>query len=343
MRNEHGITLTELLVALGIFSVVMGTVFGIYITIVKHSTTEFRIAESEMELEIAKTIIERDIMMAGYGMANDYGEISIDPLPVSAEDAVSLSHFDILSLRGTAIGILSRGAQGWSYIMEEGPPPEFQQWSNKFENIESGDKVIYLEPNTKTLLSSGTTGIFSYPDAPPSAAKGTLAYGIHSENASLPYYAVQYLLGGSPPSICAPGTLNLLRGESKENDPPLPSNRRPLLNCVRDLQVAFGIDSDENGTIDMWDPVEAGNFQVNSYSKKLMKKRLKQIRMYILVQLGNRDPDFMYSNPENPASPDSIRVGDSSLGTGRDITLTTDQRRFRWRLLALHVVPKNLI
>jgi prepilin-type N-terminal cleavage/methylation domain-containing protein len=340
--DKNGVTFVELLVALAIFSFVIAGFYGVYTAQMKHSTREYRLAESEMELGIAKTIIERDIMMAGYGMADDYGALSINPLSMNATDATLSTAGDSISLRGTAIGILSRTTQGWSYITGTGPPATFKTWSDDRENITPGDQVIYIEPHTREILTNDTTAIFTYPAIPSTAAAGDLVYGLNSESADLPYCTVQYLTGGTHLSTCAPGTLNLLRAESSNDDPPLPGTRRPILNCVRDFQVALGLDTDGNGTIDAWDPISAGTFLINSYDMKSLKRHLKQVRIYILVQVGNRDPDYTYSNPDNPDNPNTIRVGDSSLGAGRDITLTTEQRRYRWRVIALSITPRNL-
>jgi hypothetical protein len=155
-----------------------------------------------------------------------------------------------------------------------------------------------------------------------------------------PYYIVQYRLGGASadmPAICSKGTRSLQRVEMSDGE-----SIEPLLACVRDFQVSFGLDTDDDGTIDTWDPISTGNFQADTYDLKTLKRRLKQVRVYILVQAGNRDPDYMYSNPDNPAKPNTIRVGDSMLGTGRDITLTADQRRYRWRVMTISVTPRNI-
>jgi hypothetical protein len=338
---EQGITFVELLITLAIFSGVMAGVCAVYLTQIRHSTREFMLAVSEMEFGIAKTVIERDIMMAGYGIADDYGTLAIDPIPVQASDAASLTVYDSISLRGTAIGILSRSSQGWSYMTAREPAVTFQTWTDSRENIDTADKVIFIDPNTKEILTEGTTAIFSYPAIPSSAEKGTLVYGLHSESANVPYYTVEYLLGGTPPSVCASGTKNLLRAESRNNDPPLPANREPILNCVRDFQVAFGLDTSqiEDGVIDIWDN---GGTIASAYDRKNLTRRLKQVRVYVLVQASNRDPDYMYCNRDNPNKPDKVRVGDSNLNTGRDITLTAEQRRYRWEIIPLSITPRNL-
>jgi hypothetical protein len=150
----------------------------------------------------------------------------------------------------------------------------------------------------------------------------------------LPYYTIEYSLGGTPPSVCAPGTRNLLRAESKDYDPPV--SGQPVMNCVRDFQIAFGLDTkNEDGVIDMWDP-----FSADTYETKMLGKIIKQIRVHILVQNGNYDPFYTYSNPDPAISPNMIHVGDSVAG--KDITLTERQRNYRWKVISINVTPRNL-
>jgi prepilin-type N-terminal cleavage/methylation domain-containing protein len=337
MRNEKGTTLVELLVTLVIFSIVIAGVYGIYTAQVRLSTREYRLAESEMEHQIFKSIIDRDISMAGYGIADNYGSLAFNPIQISATDGTP----DTLTLRGTAIGLLSRAAQGWTYITDTSTsPPSSRSWADNRENVESGDRVLYMEPNSKEILG---TGIYTFPAGYPSTAeRGSLVYDLHKVSATNPYYAVKYLLGGTAPSNCAQGTQNLLRAESRNNDPPVAAEREPILNCVRDFQVAFGLDTNEDGNIDLWDD---GGVQTATYTTtKTISARLKQVRAYILVQVANRDPDYTYTNPDPAyaANPDRIWVGDFDLGTGREITLSTEQRRYRWRVVSSGITPRNL-
>jgi hypothetical protein len=174
---------------------------------------------------------------------------------------------------------------------------------------------------------------------------------------------VRYYLGGEPPATCAPGTKSLLRAESRTDASP--DGGDPILNCVLDFQVALGIDApnialniDEiDDSIDFWDN---GAAVLTSYADSHLagqanlsdtlsniNKNLKQIRAYVLVQVGNRDPNYTYSNPD-PAyagRENEIRVGDLNLqagGVGRDITLTDEQRRYRWRVLTATATPRNV-
>jgi prepilin-type N-terminal cleavage/methylation domain-containing protein len=349
--GQKGVTLTELLVVLAIFSIVIAGVYAVYVTQVKHTTREHRVAESEMELDIIKNFMERDIAMAGYGLADDYSPCTFAPTAVSATDG----NPDILTLMGTALGSLSRGAQSWSYITSDDiSPPTFKTWGDAREDIQGGDRIIYIEPNTKSLLTSGgcpdpTAWRFTYtpPPSSPTTVRGNLVYGLYNYSAGIteatqPYYAVRYYIGsGTSPSTCAGGTNSLLRAESRTSA--APSSGDPVLDCVRDLQVAFGLDTNDDGDIDCWDN---GGTRTATYTDiRDFRKRLKQVRVYMLVQIGRRDPD---REVYTAGVDDTFRVGDASLvacdgGTvGWDVTLTAEQRWYRWRVVSLSITPRNL-
>lgn len=363
--NVRGTTLTELLITLAIFSIVMAGVYSVYTAHINHATREYRLAQSEIEIVMARNIIERDIMTAGYGLADDYRGMIFtpEPVPLGATDTITpgstanplggrypttgLAGADALYMMGTALGIYSRASQGWTYLRKTSPA-EFQIWGDAREDIHRNDRVIYIEPNTKSIIADGTTWRFNYPSAPNfygNAGRGALLYGLSrppqgsGSEIPRPYYVVQYRLGGAAadmPKTCARGTRSLQRVEMSHGE-----SIEPLLACVRDIQVAFGIDasSPEDGIIDVWDN---GGVLLSSYDYQALRRRLKQARVYILVQNGNRDADYLYANPDNPANPDRIRAGDVNLGTGRDITLTAEQRRYRWRLIAMTVTPRNM-
>lgn len=362
--NNNGFSLVEMLISLSIFSVLISVVFTSFDTQVKHTTREYKLAESDMEVGIAKSIIERDIGMAGYGLAEDYGtSIGDVTCPSGLRSSSFTGNFcipgiavatnanpDTLTLMGTALGMETRAAQGWTYIASV--DPTFRVWGDTREDVKGdatgNDVVILMEPSTKRLLAQATEWLFKYDGSNATPANrltsrpsgitflnpaiGTLVYGFYSFGdtvAAQPYYAVWYGLGGASPSNCAGGTQSLLRNESRTTIPT--NNGDPLLSCVLDFQVAFGLDSNEDGSIDLWDN---GGVTAAGYDSQSLRRRLKQIRVYILMQSGNYDPN--YSAPAN------IDVGETLLGTGRSVPLTAAQRKFRWRVVSLNATPRNI-
>ena len=115
--NSKGFSLIELLIVLAIFSLVMAGLYLAYSVQMKKGVKEYRLAESEMELQIAKSVIERDLAMAGFGLAVDYGGL-FTPVPISGTNSGLYS----LTLMGIALGRDSRASQAWSYATTSNPP-----------------------------------------------------------------------------------------------------------------------------------------------------------------------------------------------------------------------------
>lgn len=354
--GNKGFSMVELTIALATFSIIVGAIYYAYVSQVKDTAREYRLAESEMEFDIIKSIIGRDIFMAGYGLADDYSAVTgfTTPRPAAATNGSSAP--DTLTLMGTALGTKSRASQGWSYITSiTGGVPSFATWNDSRESLQTNatvtknDAVIIMEPHTRKLLAQGGAWLFRYNGTnadittPVTASPGTsygaptvgtLAYGLQRADeplATQPYYAVVYSLdaGSSNPKTCESGTRSLLRAESSTSAAPTGGDR--VMACVLDFQVAFGLDSDDNGTVNQWDN---GGGTAAGYTVDTLKKRLKQIRVDLLVQEGNRDPLYTYPS-------ETIRVGEGT-SIGRDVILSSEQRKYRWRLVTINVTPGNV-
>ncbi|HKK00733.1 MAG TPA: prepilin-type N-terminal cleavage/methylation domain-containing protein, partial [Desulfuromonadales bacterium] len=74
--RSRGFTLVEILIALAVFSIILTGFFSAYLSQLKHTTYETRGAESEIELGIAKGVLQRDLELAGYGLADDYSAVT---------------------------------------------------------------------------------------------------------------------------------------------------------------------------------------------------------------------------------------------------------------------------
>ena len=376
IRDRCGVTLVELIVAMAIFATAIVGLYTVYDKLLQHQSREYSLSESEMEMGIAKSLIERDLIMAGYGLVDDYSGYSGALVSaVSATDGGS--NPDILTLRGTALGISSQAVQEWASVADVvAGTPSFSVSDDARENLKTGDRIIITNPSggsdakTKTLLTQGASWLFSYVSTTsnpvsvpggvpfPSLHPGYLLYALNvpgETDASVPYYTVRYSLGSmassTNPMNCAPQTGSLLRAESRTST--TPGSGDPVMSCILDFQVAFGI-TDNTAS---FDPTLAVNFPINkwdsgavsaAYSPLELKQRLKQIRVYILIQEGNKDMTYTYVNPDpnDPsAAPDKIRVGEWDLvggGTGRDVQLTPAQRNYRWRVLTIVVTPRNI-
>jgi prepilin-type N-terminal cleavage/methylation domain-containing protein len=361
--GQEGFSLMELLVTTAIFSILLAGVFGAYFSQLDHSTREYRVAESEVELGIAKRIIEHDLEMSGYGLAGEYSgsATAFNPMPVTFDDATGPGGADELFLMGTALGLSDRVSQGWSYVVDfdASSPPKVNirdDWADARELIGDNDRVVMVDPSSKNLLTDSggnwlfkytvtgtTTDIVNLAGTPFSSDIGSLVYGLYGSGNSgkdttvgvRPYYTVHYYLGSTSPSdnpdLCAPGTGSLLRAESVTTE--APSGGDPLLACVRDFQVAVGLDTNGNGMVDNWDD-DNSIIGVVGFTRENMNDQLKRIKVFLLIQSGNRDSDYTY-----PLS--TIRVGEGTT-IGRDITLTAEQRKYRWRLVSLSVQPRNV-
>lgn len=361
-RASGGFSLVELMVALAVFSAAMAGLYSSYFVQMKAGVKEYRLAEAEMEFQIGQMVMERDLAMAGYGIADDYS--SINPsLSFRVVDATD-GNPDALTMVGVALGRESRASQAWSYTMvsSAGTPSDYYPFplpaacQDAREKLRPGaDVVVYLNAATGKLLTlpggatNGKTGkswLFPFPPSsanprPDPLQDGIFVYGMQSEPAGSgayadnPFYTVGYSLGGTAPSYCAPGSKNLQRSETRMNDS---GNSQPLINCVLDFQVAFGLDTNEDGLIDCWD--NGGAAEATGYPDDVLRTRLKQIKVYVLVQQGNKDPAFI--------APDAIRVGDAGLtscagtGVGRSRPLSAAQKNYRWKVIALSVTPRNL-
>ena len=170
MKSTKGMTLIELMVVLVIFSIVMMGLYSSSSVLLRQGVKEYRIAESEMELGISSNVLARDMSMAGFGLAEDYSAATGFTIPRSVSASNGASGVpDTLTLMGTAIGLESRAAQGWSYMSAYdigAGLPTFTSWNDAREDVRAdpgkNDVVIMMDPSTKRLRVQGTDWLFRF-------------------------------------------------------------------------------------------------------------------------------------------------------------------------------------
>jgi prepilin-type N-terminal cleavage/methylation domain-containing protein len=196
-------------------------------------------------------------------------------------------------------------------------------------------------------------------------------YGIHpGGNLSMPFNRSDYFVARPDvsdrmPLYCAPNTGILYKARVTHDETASTGyasgalQPMPLLDCVADMQVVFGWDLDGDTNIDTWStptsaPAGGGAFadyntslagllstelSATLGSPDLLHNRLKVIKIYLLAQVGRRDPSY-----QRPTA--SIMVGnpaDDSITVSKSYTLTAAMRSYRWKVYQLVVRPQNLV
>jgi len=109
----------------------------------------------------------------------------------------------------------------------------------------------------------------------------------------------------------------------------------PLLECVLDMQVVFGIITPgSTATTDTND--------ISGLTAKQIREQLKEIKIYLLTHDGGLDRNYTYPNATIGVGP-----GDGiTSGTGRTYDFAangvSNWRNYRWRVYQIVARPNNL-
>ncbi len=238
--------------------------------------------------------------------------------------------------------------------------PYVTPWTPISERLAANDRVIVLVPGTttsssKSLITSGTAFSTTFSNVtsssswrPASTVTTYVVYGVDpSTDLRMPFNRADYYVRQPTtgmPSRCAPNTGILYKGVLKQSDGT--HTELPLLDCVADMQVVYGLDNNEDGSFDPSnDPADSyGDASVTStWTALQIRNRVKQVRVYILAHEGQRDPNYTYPNSTIaiPASPDP------GAGLGSTFSLSTtignpDYKYYRWKLYTIVATLNDL-
>ena len=258
-----------------------------------------------------------------------------------------------LVIKSTVVG-LDQAAKKWttkSYTESASMPPT--TWNQDDRDLHADDRVVLIKttftdniPKQQLMVKSGqfstTFGKYSSMSTPHTQGDVFHIYGIDKPAATplrMPFNRADYYIK-RPANIsqtCAPNTGVLYKAVVSQADGSL-SPEMPLLDCVADMQVVYGLDTTASGSINFHDsnPPAQGTYADQAES---VRSQVKEIKVFILAQEGKRDRTYNYPNKK-------IRVGDT-FG-GRDFDLENligpnDYKNYRWKVYTIVVRPKNLI
>ena len=281
----------------------------------------------------------------------------------SINNVLGLGGSDYLVIKATSIAT-NDAAMKWTHVIGgAGGTSTVNVWGNSTDDLEERDLAIVLIPsrggeNQRILVISGGSFYFEFPDSPTNFPAGFapstqndvyLVYGVTPpltgiSGLRMPFNRADYYIDRGTtttiPPRCAPGSGVLMKTLISHTD----GNRlpgTPLLDCVADMQVIFGLDTNDDGTIDAITDI-LNDTSGSALTAQELREQLKEVRVYILAHEGQKDVNYTYPN----TTVDIPESGDRGYGAGRTFNFSTygisGWQNYRWRVYTIVVKPNNL-
>lgn len=233
----------------------------------------------------------------------------------------------------------------WSFLDSTGT---IKSWGSSELDLTGSDTVIAIDETGKLRLCSNWQNASDNSSLPVPAEGSTfVVYGVHSSTMRMPFNRVDYYLTqlndddtSNFPSRCFPGSYILYRACIKHSGGG--RNPKPLIDCVRDFQVAFGLDTDGDHAVNTW--VADLNLTAGE-----IRTQVREVRVFVLYHEGQRDDNFWFSG--------TLNLGDAQIandagfqtlssaplnGALSTYTPTGDAVHYRWKVDKLSIKPMNL-
>ena len=194
----------------------------------------------------------------------------------------------------------------------------------------SNELIVDSNGNFFTTFSSTS---FPSDFLPQSPSERYIIYGVDANtDLRMPFNRADYFINrptSGMPSRCAPNTGILYKTTINQSNGGL--NYLQIFDCVADMQVIFGLDNDENGVRDTYSD------DISSLSAANIKKRVKEVRVYILTHEGGKDNDYTYPSG-------TITVGEFSMGRDFNLssTIGSGWQNYKWKQHILVLKPKEM-
>jgi len=392
IKREGGFTLIELLITMVIFILVLAAGSQIFTGLLTQFKQQSKISETNIEGIVGLEILRQDIEHAGYGLPwnlgganydeaidygntvqnettyNDAGATDAPPRAIVSGNGDGIGNSDVIVIKAANVA-RNVTASKWTYLTVGGVK---KTWTPDCENVNKNSdcttnntvRTIVISPgstetNSRSLIVNSGAFFAQYSNttgfAPTGSTDTYIIYGIDRDtDLRMPFNRADYYIrtpgAANFPDRCAIGTGVFYKATVNHNDGGL--SELPLLDCVADMQVIYGIDTDAtiDGAVNCYvnDPADA----LATVDAENIRNRIKEVRVYLLAHEGQYDSSFAY-NPH--ISPSSIRVGEPSsslsggsctgvavLGQDFDLGGITNWQNYRWKVYTIVVKSNNL-
>ncbi|QXE91477.1 prepilin-type N-terminal cleavage/methylation domain-containing protein [Geomonas subterranea] len=255
-----------------------------------------------------------------------------------------------LSVAGSTSGVQRK----WlSVSYDETNVKKAPNWNDpaNIRNFSATDRVIVLRNTfsnnvpsrqlqvTSTGAYSTTFSNYTAMTIPHSSGDMFQVYGVDAAtDLRMPFNRADYYVRtpAPMPPACAPNTGVLYKAVLKQAASG-GFTEIPLLDCVADLQVVYGVGPSGTGDINFHQTTLPG-----TGSPQEIRQQLKEIRVYVLAQQGKKDPGYHHPNSQIEVGE---RFGGSLMGRTFDLPtqIGTGWDNYRWKVYPIVVRPQNLI
>ena len=278
-RNKKGFTLIEMLIAMTLGLLVTGAAIGVFNYSQNSYNVQEDIAAMQQDVRVAKTLIERDLRMAGTGL-KEYpliGSMTADDLePIMFENNQGENGSDILTIRylppspdpcgedpdtGDSVDIpcsslpdlhplAALPALSSEVVVAESlTVSPYSKWSGACYC----DNVTYASPQAIVVITPS--------DTTPRVLEAAVLDEVESASDNLKIenqFANTFPVQSTIRFFSLNRTIRafkyflkdgVLMREDTNNDP---GNPQPIAEHIEDLQLAFGLDTDDDTVIDYW-------------------------------------------------------------------------------------------
>jgi prepilin-type N-terminal cleavage/methylation domain-containing protein len=369
MKGQSGMTLVELMVSLAIVLLITVAVTAGYIKILTSYKSQSAMSANFMSNLTGFDLMRYDIQMAGYGLPTNVPGFTYTEAAAKSAYSGYIPPYDPSSLNELTIG--NPNGAPHPFVLGAGTTPNNTLSGNTSavlaikssvanicsasghfgvvstaldtSTLATGDHYIVID-SSGTLQQGSASGSWDNtfnPHSPPGPLSTGLVgflFGLGpSPTNAMPFNRVDYYLDRSynMPSYCAPNTFELYRGTISQTNGQLVSPPTPLIDCVEDIQVAFGVDTSGGTSALVWQTVLPADQRDN----------LKEVKVFIIYQEGrgnvSKTPGFGFSGSLSPGDgdPQTQNIFPSSVHA---FTPGPQYTQFRWRLKEIDVKPMNL-
>ncbi|NPB05549.1 MAG: prepilin-type N-terminal cleavage/methylation domain-containing protein [Aquificae bacterium] len=345
MFSRRAFSLVELLVVLAIFLLVGVLIFYLLVKGLRWVGTTAGEVKAEVDTTVNTELLVFDLTHAGYGIAKNETRLVIEffngtdyPSPLAAiATADDLSDGEkVLVLRET-VNLAKTSIPTYGFLVSNGSGivyayPPGADWESVYCAWLSQDRAC-LGVDNCTDPPPGSAAV-GYPLDNQSACRdATDPWCCVACNCTTIVYKLYEQSGSSKPS-CIPGVLTFGRKTANMSV--------PLINCVSDWSVWFGLDLDGDGEVDTWEnQIPNGEVLTNEDLKKV-----KVVKVFFLVQASpTGDPGYDFCKLTGAKCDGAGACGEGFLEVaelgGKKVCLKHPEdpawKTYRWRVVEVTV------